>query len=204
MNKETLIEITNKLYRLTLLFPKKEPLRYKMREIADKILDNALRIVYSLKNREFSSGVNPYQFGDKKTKDILSEVLEDLEILDGFFELAKNQNWVKLENILEIQTEYIKIKEGLKPTVERFEKIIQLPPAQVEAQSTLNRGIISDRKQKILEFLKEKGQAQVWEIKKIFPEVSKRTLRRDFKSLLKSGLIERIGERNDTFYRLKE
>jgi len=40
MNKENLTQITNELYRLTLLFPKKEPLRYKMRELADDILAN--------------------------------------------------------------------------------------------------------------------------------------------------------------------
>ena len=44
MNKDFLLKITNELYRLTLLFPKKEPLRYKMRELADDILAQSLRI----------------------------------------------------------------------------------------------------------------------------------------------------------------
>ena len=51
--------------------------------------------------------------------------------------------------------------------------------------------------------LKEKGRAQVWEIKQIFPEVSKRTLRRDFEQMVNQGIIERMGERNDTFYQVK-
>ena len=55
-----------------------------------------------------------------------------------------------------------------------------------------------------LEFLKENGRAQVWQVKQIFPEVTKRTLRRDFGNLLKQGIIERIGERNGTFYELRE
>ena len=42
MNKDFLIQLTNDLYKLTLLFPKKEPLRYKMRELADEILANSL------------------------------------------------------------------------------------------------------------------------------------------------------------------
>lgn len=42
MEKKFLLQITNELYRLTLLFPKKEPLRYKMRELADDILANFL------------------------------------------------------------------------------------------------------------------------------------------------------------------
>jgi len=35
------------------------------------------------------------------------------------------------------------------------------------------------------------------------PNVSKRTLRRDFEFLLKQGIVERIGERNETFYKIK-
>ena len=153
MDKEFLIKLTTDLYRLTLLFPKKEPLRYKMRELADEVL------------------VSPTE--------------KDLEVLGSFFEVAKAQNWVTPADILEIQKEYSKIKEELKKSDEN--------------QASINLG---DRQQKILEVLKEKGKAQVWEIQKIFPEVTKRTLRRDFESLLNQGLIERIGERNETFYQL--
>jgi len=42
MDRSFLIQLTNEIYRLTLLFPKKEPLRYKMRELADDILANFL------------------------------------------------------------------------------------------------------------------------------------------------------------------
>ena len=185
MDKENLIKITNKIYQLTILFPQKEPLRYKIREVADNILAN--------------SASNP------KTE---KETLKDIEILNNFFEVAKAQNWVKVQNILEIQGEYDKIKNNLKTELEKPE-IIHLPQAaphnrefspsvKVEAQMTFN----SNRKQKIVEILKEKGQTQVWEMKKVFPEITKRTLRRDFENLLKQGLIERMGERNNTYYRL--
>jgi Fic family protein len=43
----------------------------------------------------------------------------------------------------------------------------------------------------------------VWEIQKIFPDISKRTIRRDFRNLLKQKLIERVGERNKTYYKMK-
>jgi Fic family protein len=33
--------------------------------------------------------------------------------------------------------------------------------------------------------------------------VTKRTLRRDFEKMLKEGIIERLGERNNTFYQIK-
>jgi len=160
MDKDFLIKLTNNLYRLTLLFPKKEPLRYKMRELADDILVN------------------------------LTD--EKLEILSSFFEVAKSQNWVSPSNILEIQKEYDSLKGELK-------QALAVRPREVGRTGE----IIPGRQQKILEILKEKGRAQVWEIQKIFPEVTKRTLRRDFESLLNQDLIERIGERNETYYQLK-
>jgi len=44
MDRNSLIQATNNLYRLTLFFPKKEPLRYKMREVANDILTHSEKI----------------------------------------------------------------------------------------------------------------------------------------------------------------
>lgn len=165
MNKENLIELTNKLYKLTLLFPKKEPLRYKMREVADEILANLVS--------------NP------------SKIKKNLEIIKSYFEVARWQNWVSYFDILEIEEEYDKIESGFEPEL-----------AKVNGGQSSAR-ILDSRKEKILGILKEKEKIQVGELKEFLPDVSKRTLRRDFDQLLKLELVERIGERNDTFYKLK-
>jgi len=179
MDKNYFIQLTNSLYKLTLLFPKKEPLRYKMRELADETLGNWVSNPKSVK-----------------------EILKDLEVLDSFFDIAKSQNWVSPNELLEIQKEYSKIKEDLKQP--SFEKRISPLKRKISEASPQKTEIpVVDRQQKILEILKEKGQAQVGEFKEIFPEVTKRTLRRDFEQLLNQGLIKRIGERNNTFYQLK-
>ena len=209
MDKNHLLQITNELYRLTLLFPKKEPLRYKMRELADDILAD---FVF------FSSG-NPLLANST----IVKNTSEKLEVLDGFFEVAKSQNWVSPNDILKLQEEYSKLGEELegikektkKLPLEKKKEITGVEPLQIE-KNLLRQEIMSVRQQKILDsnppttrqgkildFLKEKGKVQVWQVKEIFPEVSKRTLRRDFNNLLKEGIIERIGERNDTFYVLR-
>ncbi len=60
-----------------------------------------------------------------------------------------------------------------------------------------------DRQDKILEFLRQRGRAQVGELQQIFPDISKRTLRRDFEFLLKQGIVQRIGEKSSTFYQLR-
>ena len=188
MNKESLISSTKEVYRLTLLFPKKEPLRYKVRELADDILAE-----YSKKelNQDF--------------------VLDSLEILDSFFEVAKNQNWVLLSEVLKIQKEYSKLKEVFSVQLKMLKQVEEVKSVREqdifsnkeEKKKELMSGTkMNGRQEKILTFLKEQGKAQVWQIKNILPEVTKRTLRRDFDDLFKKGIIKREGEKNNTFYQI--
>jgi len=217
MDKKELIELTNKLYKITLLFPKKEPLRYKMREVADEILD-------SFVSWEALRDSNPGNFAanwENRYKDSVFLLSKNLGILMVFFEVAKWQNWASYFDILEIEEEYDKIKSNFKKEIEDLgeqeRRLIPLfggdktvsPFAEEklkidrgQASVVEKSGVLNSREEKILEVLEEKGRAQVWEIKELFPAVSKRTLRRDFEKLLKRGLIERMGERNNTFYKL--
>ena len=195
MDKNYLIQLTNNLYQLTLLFPKKEPLRYKMREIAGDIFANLISL--------------PETNSINKHNEKCSRYIGELEVLDGFFEVAKSQNWVPVVEILRIQEEYSRMKAEIKkiskkPVIEIEEKS-RVEKIEVKPQSLPQspQPAYNQRQEKILKILKEKGKAQVWEVKKIFPEVTKRTLRRDFEFLLKRGKIERIGERNETFYQLR-
>jgi len=192
MDRSFLIQLTNEIYRLTLLFPKKEPLRYKMRELADDILFDLISVP-----QKTYRGQTPVSLDGK------------LEVLDGFFEVAKNQNWIKPEDLLNLQKEYSKLKGQLKLKAEPIKsevKLTQVRPLQKSELTEVRpvQNSMNERQEKILAVLKEKEKAQVWQIKQIFPQVSKRTLRRDFENLFKRGIIERIGERNETFYQLKE
>jgi hypothetical protein len=189
MDKEEVLKLTDQLYKLTLFFPKKEPLRYKMREIGDEILELILG------QSNFSS-------------EELSKLNSKLEILDGFFEIARRQNWVKSADILTLQREYQNLKIKITPaslplfSLQEPKGNQNLISSQKKEDEQISPGAEA-RQKKILEILKEKGTAQVWEMKKFFPGVSKRTLRRDFSALLRKGLVERVGEKNITFYRLK-
>ena len=189
MTKSFYIQLTNNLYKLTLFFPKKEPLRYKIREVGDDVLS---KILFLLRENSI------------KPKTLIPDIEKDLEILDSFFEVAKVQNWISPFDILEIQQEYSKIRGEF----ERFSGIgkeegpaIGLPSVELEMTSMPEN--INNRQGKILEILKERGRAQVGDLKTVFPDISKRTLRRDFKDMLRQNLIERIGERNETFYILR-
>jgi len=190
MDKEYFIQLTKGVYHLTLLFPKKEPLRYKMRELAVEILANLILI---LKGNFHKSG------------NLVAEIENDLEVFDIFFEIAKDQNWVSPEDVLEIQKEYSNIKEEIEKAKTEEENNSQPEIKENPEKEKVIGGedIINERQEKILEFLREKGRAQVGQLVSVFPQISKRTLRRDFRFLLKRGLIERIGEKNYTFYQMR-
>ena len=242
MDKEKIIFLTNHLYKLTLLFPKKEPLRYKMRELADEILIEVIKMnSLSVSNSSDSSNSSSSSAALlKKTEICEEEIINNLESLDSFFNVAKEQNWVSLSDLEIIQGNYDELKKEVEK--QRIKKINSQPSLVLERIQKENetrkgapvfsafpeeggnsleqnqqeeeqrkerekekeKAILSERQEKILVFLKEQGRAQVWQVKQILPEVTKRTLRRDFENLLKKGIIERIGEKNNTFYQIKK
>ncbi|MBU2639993.1 MAG: DeoR family transcriptional regulator [Nanoarchaeota archaeon] len=175
MDKKKLIELTNKLYKLTLFFPKKEPLRYRVRETADRILENFI---------------------------IQKVIHRDLEVMDAYLEVVKWQSWISYFDVLKMKEEYGKIKDS--PIIEKPEEKFNEPGSlNLKKKEKFNEpGSLNLRQRKILEILKEKEMVQVWEVNKILSDVSKRTLRRDFEQLLKQGLVDRVGEKSKTFYKL--
>ena len=171
MDRNYLIKLSLAVYKVTQVFPSKEPLKFLIREKANQILAD-----FILKSK-------------------VKNIQENIDVINGYFEIAEKQNWVDELNFLVLKREYAKIKEGLKG-----KKVISSPKDPKPANP---HGILSERCQKILEILRQKEKAQVWEFKKIFPEVTKRTLRRDFEFLLKQGLINRAGENNNIYYKIR-
>lgn len=115
MNKEEIIILSDRAYKITLLFPKKDPLRYRAREVIVNFLADYL----SWQKRKPSPSLRDVAF------DI---VKEELEILDSLFELAKKQNWVSQEKIADLQKEYKNLEEKIekeKETEDRREPSIK-------------------------------------------------------------------------------
>jgi hypothetical protein len=62
---------------------------------------------------------------------------------------------------------------------------------------------LDDRKTKIINALKNKETSTIAEIKTEFPDVSFKTIQRDLQSLIDDNIIERVGERRWSMYRIK-
>lgn len=209
MDKSYYIKLTLALYRVTELFPEKEPLRIKTREKADDLLADLI----------LSSEGNPDIYptrpdrNQRFAKGLKNEILNGVKIIDSFLELAEAQNWVDSRNLLVLRKGYAEIDKDISKMVQESEEIqTQEIPQELQKQDKIAVGIdkseglgagLNERQKKIVKILKTKERVQVWEMKKVFPEVTKRTLRRDFEQLLNQRLIKRTGERNNTFYSLK-
>ncbi len=240
-NKEELLRLTNKIYRFTILFPKKEPLRYRLREVADDFLEGFT------KWNVFSNS-NPINFNSLKglKEEIIFDLEKSYDVLKNYFEIVKWQNWVSYFDILKLEEKYDLLWQKIKGEIEEKIKQAEEKSEILEERncdvlsgdkdddikdrsgslklSESNRNLIlinkksefsqinqvivnkrlNERQSKILEALKTKETLQVWEVKKMFPDISKRTLRRDFEKLLKMGYVQREGERSNTFYKLKK
>lgn len=214
MDKERLIKLTNKLYRLTLLFPKREPLRYKMRQKGIELLAD----ITSWSGADFS----------ESSKSIIASIEKGFDVLKNFFQVAKEQNWVKKEEISELEQEYEGLKEEIisapsrpktqpvpqereefqfreekeftKPPPLKVEEkpVISLPPFGLEKFPELDK-----RQKEVLKFLQEKKEIQIGELSKNFPQVSRRTLLRDLEKLSQLGFVIRKGDGRGVFYRFQ-
>ncbi|MDD5750485.1 MAG: DeoR family transcriptional regulator [Candidatus Pacebacteria bacterium] len=207
MDKSHFINLTLGVYRVTDLFPNKEPLRFSLRKKADDILRDLTLTDYYLKD----------SLSDNKQalNSTLERVLRNVAVLGVYFNISEKQNWVKPENFLVLRAEYgaidqeakrlrleaVKHSGAVRPS-ENKEKPKSARSEAVSGNHSAMAGLKS-RQQKILRILKERGNSQVQDLNKALPEVTKRTLRRDMDFLLKRGLVARLGDKIRTEYRLK-
>ncbi len=190
---EKILEITYSLYKLTILFPKKEPLRYKLREVAIDLMANIIRL-----DKMGSSNLS---------KNLFSILEKEFKVLKSFFQIVKRQNWLKQQDILILEKEYQAIEQKIFfPTQESKDyapsaqkrPTVFLPPFGLDKEST---GELDVRQKKVLKILQQKKQAQIGQLSKDFPQISRRTLLRDLEKLSQTGFVVRQGNGRGAIYR---
>ena len=207
---EKYFQITNAVYKAIEFFPE-DPLKGKTKEKALEIMEGLVWVFG-----------NPGPIASQKAQ-LTYQVLENIEVLKTYLRLAKSQGWLDKLNFLILAKEYDRIKDDLQPAsppkfsegkFRRASRIMQRAAndpssfAKEERVETPDKPIkvfsdqISERQQKIIEVLKQQEKAQVADFKRVFPDISKRTLRRDLDDLLKRGMIVRTGEWNQIVYKI--
>ncbi|OIO46256.1 hypothetical protein COX24_02655 [bacterium (Candidatus Gribaldobacteria) CG23_combo_of_CG06-09_8_20_14_all_37_87_8] len=190
------IKLTLALYKITEGFPEKEPLKYHLREQANLILEN-----YILKQKKELLQEEKKQVASLREKTFLS-----VECLQGFLEVAKKQAWANQNYLGVISQEYNNLLSFFKAEPLKKTEIKKcLEKASVNHSVEPNHKALKDKVRclKIVDLLKQKKSAQIKDLKESFPDVTKRTLRRDFEFLAKEGIVKRVGDKNETEYVLR-
>ena len=212
--REDIVKITHAVYAVLDFLPQGDPLKNKAKEKALAILEN-----FTLVGDENGwLSLKKYLASDREN--VIIQALHDVDVLEGYLEIAKHQGWISNVNFLIIIKEYGKIKEYLtsqrkavqasatlpqapaKPEIPKIANEEAFKPENVLRVNEVASGKSSVRQVKILQILAQKQKAQVSDIIKELPDVTKRTIRRDLDELLKAGKIERIGEWNQVFYKI--
>lgn len=186
MNREFYIRVVFATYRVLDILPAEEFLKVPIKDLVNDILADLMFASSSDQNLVRQRGA------------VSSRVLKNLDTLYDYFTRVQTRHWIDDKNFLILVREYSKIKELLEELLEE-----ELPQRIEEQPAVKEEVVLSERQKKIVELLSQKAKAQVWELQKVLPQVTKRTLRRDLDDLLQKKFIERQGEWNSVFYQLK-
>jgi len=179
--------------------PQQDVLAVQMRDSANKLLAVLLLL----------AGENPVTQEQKQA--VLPRAIRELGVLIAYLNYAKRTTQINPDNFLVLEREYNKVGEFLRrlhqsdavPEHVRS-KASNISPVKSTRQTTsASKGELSFRQGRILELMRNKPKVQVWELQKVLPEVTKRTLRRDLDDLLQRSLIVRQGEWNEVFYQIR-
>lgn len=177
MYENNFVKTSNFAYKMLDFLPDSDPLKNRAKE-------KVLAILEKLTTQSFDG------------------VLDDIAVLENYLKLGVSQGWLNNMNFLIIIKEYQLIKDSLQKEISNVKpKILK----DIEPKSVINKWgdtgeKYTPRQGKILEILSKKEKAQVADLIKQIPKVTKRTIRRDLDDLLKRGKIVRVGEWNQVFY----
>lgn len=177
-DKNSLIGLTLAVYRVTDLFPEREPLRYSIREAANKVIACCF------------------------TNDA-DGLVSNIELLKSYFSVAKTRDWLKEENFSILEKEYCALIGCGTQTLNRklSSTANEKQPYRVKSKKTAEKVYSQDeRKQKIASLITDQQKLTLKEILGQLPEINRRTLIRDLENLLKTEIIKKEGKGRATFY----
>lgn len=199
-------KLTEALYRVTDLYPDQEPLKWALRENAVYLYNNLMSIT------DMSDRKLRYNF--KEVLSSISQIINKLDLasLGGFisdinFEIIKKE-YGSLKDFLENQQQFIFSQEELliKPELPIRHSVSNERTLSVQYKGHKGQKILSDktedRKQKIINSLKENDKKTIKEIASIFEDISEKSIQRDLADLVKSGILLANGEKRWRVYYL--
>lgn len=214
-------------YKVTEFMDNNEPIRERLRTMGtdvlvylsrtyaegDKEKRNATRFVLN----ELSSMVSLCEVAilttlvsEMNLRIIKEELISLINIIEGRWESsAYNQNLANLIEIPEQGLEYTndyrnQNNELISYKRQQKDNVLKNDFNNVNTRQAISEsnesGKVSNRQQKIVDFLRTNGESGIKEIAKVIKEFSEKTIQRDLGALVNSGVLKKEGERRWSKY----
>ncbi len=209
-------KIASAIYLITELFDDREPLKWTLRSrVLEFVLDitGAFDGVYNdLEQLVFmvETATRVRLVSEMNRNIIVSEIRSFIAAFEAEYKGKTNADTRSLSDILEKTLEaplppyqppqtarperQMFIKGHFKGPIKDIQKdIIKIAP-----QKQVSNG--KDRKEKVINIIREKGEITIKDIASIIPDCSEKTIQRDLADLVLSGAVKKKGERRWTIY----
>jgi len=135
-----------------------------------------------------------------------SDLLKEIDVLDNFFFLAGQLNFVKDNHLRILRNGFLVFKSRIvlamnAPLSPRDELGTPRVHPVVKKEAVKPKVKLSERQEKILEKFQNKETLKLAEILDFFPGVSEKTVRNELSSLIGLKKITRSGQGNGSFYK---
>lgn len=194
MEKDSIINLTKALYKVTSLFPEEETLINSIRKRGNLIL--SFLIIINNKN---------LILGGEELKTFSIKCKRNVKILLSYFEIAESQNWIDPKNFEILKNQYglilkelknIKIVE--KKAVDKSEKKIE----ETKKETNESKFVLSEVQEKVITVLQGNGKMRPCDLNQFFLGINPRSIRRELQDLKNRGIVVSNGSGRKTFYEM--
>ncbi len=171
-----------------------------------RILKSVLiELISSLRDKQKRESFN--QIEDLKIGESLAD---QISLSKSLFEVKEESIYKgqkspeKMSLIKDKEMSFINPKQIKKPEPEIKEKdVAQIPPfSYKEFLPSINKPKSNERRPKIIEIIREKGEVSVNDITTSFPDISAKTIQRELTALVEENVLKRVGEKRWSKYSL--
>ena len=180
------------IYKITDFFDVDEPLRIKVRERGTDLLTSV--VSYSLASA-------------KRPAELVKDIKDNINAITTFFSVLVISELVSIGNgqilkdelmsLMRLVEEYFQNRYGY---IVNFDEFPDLEAGLVNREQLGEPKITSDRKAKIVEFIKSNGPSSIRDLVEVVRGCSEKTIQRELLALIESGLIVREGQRRWSKY----
>ncbi len=159
--------------------------------------------------------IHPFADGNGRTARALTTMIlyRNNFNINKFFCLDEyyDRNLTSYYKALQSVTEFEKIFTGwleyftyglLEEFITVKQKVLKISRDQ-KLKSSIGQVYLTDRQERLIEYLQETGRLQNKDFSRIFPEISEDTILRDLKDLIKKKVIRKKGKTKAAYYELK-